>query len=395
MRNVAVDFASYFGNDAKTDSVIRNYVKTGHVVQPYIDFRRGFIDVDCQLNEHWKSDVMPGWNVDWTVNAVASRSDATSASCDLWVDHKVLVNQRDTFANFFHDSEDFVNAFLAMAILEWQSADTQMFVTDLYPRGAFWSIWSKAFSSGQLPAINAWDIRHMYGKTMKGKRVCFKELAISIYGPAAPITVASWNTPCHKTALVRAYSDFIIRGLNLQDYSHYLSHKNKPNDKIVITYMARRSQRDWPEKQFCDDENSFFKCDYWKNKGKRHLGRMIQNDAALVMAFENLAKQEKDVVFNNANYNTMTLEEQIKTDLETDIMIGPHGAGLMHNIFMRDRAVLIELFIDGASANRHFHNLAHWYGRKYIDIQSPNPVKVDRIINTVKDVIKQMDRSKY
>jgi hypothetical protein len=26
---------------------------------------------------------------------------------------------------------------------------------------------------------------------------------------------------------------------------------------------------------------------------------------------------------------------QIKIDLETDVMIGPHGAGLMHNIFMR------------------------------------------------------------
>ena len=33
-------------------------------------------------------------------------------------------------------------------------------------------------------------------------QVCFKQLAIGIYGPAAPVTVASWDTPCSHTALV-------------------------------------------------------------------------------------------------------------------------------------------------------------------------------------------------
>ena len=39
----------------------------------------------------------------------------------------------------------------------------------------------------------------------------------------------------------------------------------------------------------------------------------------------------------------LSFEEQIKIDLSTDIMVGPHGAGLMHNIFMRDRAALVEV----------------------------------------------------
>jgi len=46
--------------------------------------------------------------------------------CDEWVDHPVLLVERDTFANFFHDSEDFVNAFLAMAILDWSIGETQV-----------------------------------------------------------------------------------------------------------------------------------------------------------------------------------------------------------------------------------------------------------------------------
>jgi hypothetical protein len=51
---------------------------------------------------------------------------SSALGCDEWVEHPVLLVQRDTFANFFHDSEDFVNAFLAMAILGWNLKDTQV-----------------------------------------------------------------------------------------------------------------------------------------------------------------------------------------------------------------------------------------------------------------------------
>lgn len=71
-----------------------------------------------------------------------------------------------------------------------------------------------------------------YGKDLNS-RLCFRNAAVGIYGPAAPITVASWNTPCHRTALVRAYSDFVIRGLGLQDQTHYA--KETPEKTITIT----------------------------------------------------------------------------------------------------------------------------------------------------------------
>ena len=67
----------------------------------------------------------------------------------------------------------------------------------------------------------------------------------------------------------------------------------------------------------------------------------------------------------------------------------------MHNVFMRDRGVLIELKVDGSGVHQHFHNLAHWYGREYIEIIAYNPVNVDEIINRVKDVIIAMDLNKY
>lgn len=35
----------------------------------------------------------------------------------------------------------------------------------------------------------------------------------------------------------------------------------------------------------------------------------------------------KHVVVQDVDYNILTFEEQIQTDLNTDVMIGPHGAG--------------------------------------------------------------------
>lgn len=88
-------------------------------IKIYIRFPKGFVKSSCIPDEElWQSKFMPGWNEDWTVNALEIVSavhteingsttkrvlDHKEVICDEWVDHPVLVVQRDTFANFFHD----------------------------------------------------------------------------------------------------------------------------------------------------------------------------------------------------------------------------------------------------------------------------------------------------
>lgn len=220
-------------------------------------------------------------------------------------------------------------------------------------------------------------------------------LRLGIYGPASPITVASWDTPCHKTALVRAYSDFIIRGFGLQGQSRYLQTTAAARCplEITLTFLARRSSVEWPEKKFCDDDNSYFKCRFWKSFGIRKLGRMIKNEAELLQALKSLEKETfsdgRRVKVRDVDFNVLSLEQQIEIDMTTDIMVGPHGAGLMHNIFMPDRAALVELFIDGSGVNRHFHNLAFWYGRRYNGIVSTNPIDISATVRHIRKMIEE------
>ena len=185
------------------------------------------------------------------------------------------------------------------------------------------------FSRGAAESspLSAWNLRTRYlaavAAPKKPYRLCFADLAIGIYGPASPITVASWNTPCRRTALIRAYSDFMIRGLGLESSSHYAN--ATPLRTVVVTYMARRSYSSWPEVQHCNDTHSYFKCSFWKGFGSRAIGRTISNDGEFSRALQQLEQQQfrngASVQVRVVDYNKLNFEEQIRMDLQTDIMV--------------------------------------------------------------------------
>ena len=72
--------------------------------------------------------------------------------------------------------------------------------------------------------------------------------------------------------------------------------------------------------------------------------------------------------------------------MTTDVMVGPHGAGLTHTVFMPDRAHLVEIFVDGSTGLVHFNNMHSWRHsqKKYHPIQnSNNPVDVELVFKKV------------
>jgi hypothetical protein len=91
-----------------------------------------------------------------------------------------------------------VNTFLALAVLEWARGDTQIIITDLFPEGPFWDIWTKVYSPAfgkerdvsKRKVVTAWDLSQKYGPAGGGSlqnRICFRKAAVGIFGPAAPI----------------------------------------------------------------------------------------------------------------------------------------------------------------------------------------------------------------
>ena len=377
--------------DGKTPALyFERYVASKHQQQhSKIKYSKGTLASDCEPDKKlWKAEYFPGWNVNWFHSFEQKRP-----TCDITIKEPSLIVERDTFANFFHNSEDFFNTFIALAILRWPLKNLRIFLTDLYPKGPFWPMWSEVFNDNVHEPLDAFSIAEKF----KDKTVCFERAAIAILGAAAPITVASFNTKCSKSPMVRAYADLVIAKLHLANETRYF--KKRDPKRVVVTFMARRSASDWPEKRFCDSKNSFFKCERLQHLGKRSLGRSVKNDAAVVKALESLQRKSfangAKVTVQDVDYSNLDFRAQIKTNLDTDVMVGPHGAGLLHNIFMPDRAALVELFIDSSSANRHFHNFAKWQGRNYYSRSLPNPIPTNDLINILSQAIANLDLSNH
>jgi len=120
----------------------------------------------------WTAEAFPGWNQDWQKSLEVLPGESESdLGCDEWETQPTLLIQRDTFANMFHDSEDFFNTFIALAILQWNTDNLQIIIADLYPKGPFWEMWTRVFSNaGRRIPLTAWDLKTKYG----AKKVCYK-----------------------------------------------------------------------------------------------------------------------------------------------------------------------------------------------------------------------------
>jgi len=317
--------------------------------------------------------------------------------CERWENVTSLIVQRDGFANFYHSSEDWVNAWLAMAILNLSVSETQVFLTDLHPWGPFKDMWTSVFG-WKHPVLNAWDLQSKYA----GQRVCFRRAIISIFGPASPFTFISAGLPPGTSALMMAFTDFVTRSMRLHPYTY--AARPAPPKSVHMTWISRRSSVIWPERRFCDN-SSFFTCATFQHLGIRKLQRTISNEAAVVNELRALAARRHgplnhSVTLTEVDFNIMTLKEQISVALMTDIMIGPHGAGLTHQMFMPDRSELIELFPGVSEANQHFHNMAEWRGRqrflRYHSIVSDgNKVNSQEIGNLVRKRLALFNTSLY
>lgn len=70
----------------------------------------------------------------------------------------------------------------------------------------------------------------------------------------------------------------------------------------------------------------------------------------------------------------LSMKMQLQLISETDILIGMHGAGLSHTLFLPPHAGLIELYPKyWPTANRHFRAMAQWRHLHYSQWANSQP----------------------
>ncbi|XP_078488605.1 glycosyltransferase aer61 [Ciona intestinalis] len=254
----------------------------------------------------------------------------TSKYCDVIVDKPMLFVQLDFGGNMYHHFCDFFNIYLTqMANSSWFGTDVQIVRWDLsYRYGeVFRESWD-AFTNRD----------HVSLREYMGKRICITDAMFSFL----PRTILGlfYNTPvevnCRGSSLFKAFSEHFLHRMGITSHAP-TSLPNQPN-KIRVTLLERGS-------------NPRYK-----------IYRQILNVGELGNAIRKIPGLEVNVV--EYHHEKMSFKDQLLTTHNSDIMIGMHGAGLTHFLFLPPWAVAFELYNCGDI--RCYRDLPRLRGVRYI-----------------------------
>jgi hypothetical protein len=100
--------------------------------------------------------------------------------------------------------------------------------------------------------------------------------------------------------------------------------------------------------------------------------RYVINENELITKLNDVVGEMKGAELSvHHDFGSLPFADQLKISASSDIMIGPHGAGLTHVLFMKPQSVLIEL-IPNAWADPGYRNLALFSGKVYLFWQQTN-----------------------
>ncbi|XP_078596851.1 EGF domain-specific O-linked N-acetylglucosamine transferase-like [Branchiostoma floridae x Branchiostoma japonicum] len=238
--------------------------------------------------------------------------------CDIVLDKPTYLMKLDAGVNMYHHFCDYINLYASQHINGSFSQDVNIIMWDTSGLGygdIFSDTW-KAFSDYPIIHLKEYD----------GKKLCLRDAVFPLlprmqYG-------MYYNMPlvpgCSGTGLYKAFSEHVLHRLNITQQG--------PLDKVRVTLLSRSTK--------------------W---------RRILNEEELLSAMKSDTRLEVRRV--DYNWKKMSFPEQLKVTQNSDLLIGMHGAGLTHSLFLPDWGVLFELY--NCEDPRCYKDLARLRGVQY------------------------------
>ncbi|XP_071745170.1 LOW QUALITY PROTEIN: EGF domain-specific O-linked N-acetylglucosamine transferase [Lepeophtheirus salmonis] len=223
--------------------------------------------------------------------------------CDEIIETPTMIIKLDATVNIYHHFCDFFNIYASLHV-NASDRNPNMYSDDV--RVLIWE--NQPYLSSLGPVWQAFTKYPLWNlNTFGGKKVCFKNAIF----PLLPRMVYGlfYNTPitdgCRGSSLFKAFSEFIPKRLNLPWAAE------PDGEKIRVTILSRRTKH----------------------------RRILNVDALMkILSLKGMYK------VNLAEFSPKTdYIYQLDIIMNTDILVGIHGAGLSHMLFLPEWAVVLEL----------------------------------------------------
>ena len=269
------------------------------------------------------------------------------------IEEPTICVQRYEYAHVYFTMLDIYNVFLVCNMFYLDPLSVTILWIDGHPKSEMEDIWTKLFKR----VTRAGDIK---------EPVTISTLFWNIMGYNSPMH----NNELKKIPLLEEFRKFVISSYNIEEV-------RKLNcSSVRVMFIWRRNYVAHP-----------------RNPQGR-VQRKIQNEKELETS---LKSKFSSLSIRGLQLDTYSMREQLEFVTDTDIMIGMHGAGLVHSLFLPPHGALVELFPNQLSRLTHFRSIALWHGLKYkswfnnaifaAEITYVDPVVVNDIVN---DLLKEM-----
>ena len=240
-----------------------------------------------------------------------------------------FVIERIEAHNLYHTLCEWFNVFMVSKILEFDASKVDIVFLDHRPESPLDETWSTLF--GNVHFVDKIDYYHIY-----------KTLIWNIIGYNSPLNFH--NLP--SVPFLNEFINFYLTSFRLQ------TKRSFDCQKLNVTVVLRRDYMTHPER---------------KELFNGLVHRKFHNEQEIVASVQK--------VFRTARVSTVILEKmtmamQLDVMTRTDVLVGMHGAGMTHVLFLPEHAVTIEFFPNYWGFLRNFKAMVDWRGMKYFGWQN-------------------------
>lgn len=203
---------------------------------------------------------------------------------------------------------------------------TQVVLLDNAEDGPFFGLWS-LFS--KRPVLRLIDLP-------PGTQL--DNVIVPLAGASNPMWQGDWAVhSCQHSRLLQTFSRRVL------DFHNLEPHKIQKNSPVVLTYINRTGSR-----------------------------RLVRGDEY----FNHVASTYPHVKVQSIDMAGLPLQEQLEIVQGTDVLVGVHGAGLTHGMFLPPNSVMVELLPFGVN-HKGFRNMASLMDHEYFSLHASAAMAVN------------------
>ncbi|CAI2733171.1 unnamed protein product [Schistosoma spindalis] len=314
-----------------------------------LDFQHGFIKTSVKPNIKRGQLRSYETNVITLLRSLEVLDSVNLDTNNIYKEKVVFLITRVEYANLYHTMTDWYNTYITMKLLNLTINNIHLLIIDGHPLSNLDEVWYQLFNNS-ISRIGAY--RHLSNQTIhlipilprnNNQLLHIHKLVIVPYGYSSPLYV---DKPIISNMYIEEFRQFFLDRyhLNINNNNNNNNNNNLCNKHIINDYKS-------PQIIIISRQNYIAH----PRNINGYIHRKINNELQLLQIL-------KQLNFNNSfliDFIQLTIIEQLKLIINTDILIGMHGAGLTYTLLLSNTSSIIELFPYYCCIhNKHFIKLS-------------------------------------